>query len=201
MTSTRWDPFGEMTTVRRELDRLLSRLGSSGGEETQRAGWMPRMDVRTEGNDMLIEAEVPGMRSEDIDVEVTGDQLTIKGERRSQTEKTEEGWIIRERSQGVFLRTVALPAAVEADTIEATYTDGVLRIRVPQAAQALNPPTQKVAVSSGPAQGGTGQAQMTAGRQAEPSAGQSHATQTSERQSAEGSAGTSPSGSGSAQAA
>lgn len=148
MAITRWDPFGELTSMRREMDRLFGRLGL-GESRTAATAWMPRIDVKTTGEDMVVFAEVPGLGREDIDIEIGEGMLTIKGERKSETEKTEEGWVIRERSYGSFERSLALPEGVDPDKVTADYKDGVLEVHVPKGAQALKPATHRVAIGSG----------------------------------------------------
>ncbi len=141
MAITRWDPFGELSSLRHEMDRVFGRLGFGDGKETT---WMPRIDVKTTGDDMVVYAELPGMNREDITIEVSAGTLTIAGERNAETEKTEEGWTIRERSYGTFERTLPLPERVDTDKITAEYKDGVLEVRVPKGA--LPPPTHRVAI-------------------------------------------------------
>lgn len=147
----RWDPFGEMLTMQREMDRLFGRLGIGQGGDGAQGGvaWMPRIDVRTTGDDMVVHAELPGLKEEDIDVEVTDGVLTIKGERKSETEKSDEGWIIRERSFGSFERSLVLPEGVDPEKVSADYTDGVLEVRLPKAAEVLRPKSHRIPLGSG----------------------------------------------------
>ncbi|GAB4277781.1 MAG: Hsp20/alpha crystallin family protein [Coriobacteriia bacterium] len=152
MAIMRWDPFGELLSMQRDFERLFDRLGF--GRPAVPAGngsvaWMPRVDVKTTGDDMVVYAEVPGIDPEDIDLEVTDGLLTIKGERKAETEKEEEGWLIKERSYGSFQRTLSLPEGVDPDSITADYDNGVLEIHIPKAAEALKPKTHKIALKSG----------------------------------------------------
>lgn len=151
MAIVRWDPFGEMLSMQRDMDRLFGRLGVAGGttRPSPAQSWIPRIDVKSTGDDMVIYAEVPGLDRDDIDIEVTDGVLTIKGERKSETEKTEEGWLVRERSYGAFERSVVLPDGVEADKISADYREGVLEVHIPRAMEALKPKTTKVALTAG----------------------------------------------------
>lgn len=148
MAITRWDPFGELTSMRREMDRLFGRLGF-GESRTAATTWMPRVDVKTSGEDMVVFAEIPGLDCEDVEVDVSEGMLTIKGERKSETEKSEEGWLIQERSYGSFERSLALPEGVDPDKITADYKEGVLEVHVPKGAQAVKPATHRVAIGSG----------------------------------------------------
>ena len=150
MAIMRWDPFGEVLSMQREMDRLFGRLGVGRVSEGSASpvAWMPRIDVKTTGDDMVVYAEVPGMNPDDIDIEVTDGVLTIRGERKADTEKTEEGWIIRERSYGSFERALVLPDGVDAGEIKADYNDGVLEVHVPKALEALKPKTTKIALGA-----------------------------------------------------
>ena len=137
MAITRWDPFGELTSMRREMDRLFGRLGF-GESRTAATAWMPRIDVTTTDEDMVVFAEVPGLSREDMEVDVGEGMLTIKGERTCEVEKD---WLIHERSCGSFERTLTLPEGVDPDKITADYKDGVLEVHVPKGAEALKPAT------------------------------------------------------------
>ena len=151
MAIVRWDPFSEVLSMQREMDRMFGRLGAA---RTQRmidalsVAWMPRIDVKTTGDDMVIYAELPGLSRKDIDVEVTDGLLTIKGERTSTTEKSEEGWLIRERSYGSFERSLALPEGIESEKITADYKEGVLEVHVPKALESLKPKTHRIALDA-----------------------------------------------------
>jgi HSP20 family protein len=107
--------------------------------------WVPVVDVFEKEDKFVVKAELPGMKEEDIDVSVVGDTLTIKGEKKTETEVKEEDYYRCERSYGSFFRSIPLPATVEADKIEASYGDGVLEVSLPKAAK-IKP--KKVAVSA-----------------------------------------------------
>jgi len=150
MAIVRWDPFSEVLSMQREMDRIFGRLGAARtpDDSTTSVAWMPRIDVKTTGDDMVIYAELPGLERKDIDIEVTDGLLTIKGERTSTTEKSEEGWLIRERSYGSFQRSLALPDGVEAEKITADYKEGVLEVHVPKALESLKPKTHRIALDA-----------------------------------------------------
>lgn len=151
MAIMRWDPFGEMLSMQRDMDRLVRRLGlgAPSSDVGSAMAWMPKVDVKTSDDDMVIYAELPGLDQANIDVEVTDGVLTIKGERNAQSEKEQEGWLIQERSYGLFERSLALPEGVDTEAIKADYKDGVLEIHVPKAAQALKPKTRRIALGAG----------------------------------------------------
>jgi HSP20 family protein len=92
--------------------------------------------VYTSAEDVLVQCEVPGVESDDLDVNITGETLTIKGVNRPAEGEESMKFIQRERGHGEFTRTVVLPDAVEADKIEASLRDGILTVRLPKAAGA-----------------------------------------------------------------
>lgn len=147
MAIMRWDPFGEMMRMQRDMDRIFSRMG--GGEvrgDTSGLAWMPKIDVKAKGDDIVLRAELPGIDASDVDIEVTDGVLTIKGERKAEEDTEGEGWLIRESSYGSFERSMVLPEGVDAAAIRADYKDGVLEVHVPKALEAAKPKTTKVSI-------------------------------------------------------
>lgn len=145
MTSLiRWDPFAELSSLRRAMDRLFDdfmtpRLWRAEGE------WAFPVDVYETDDAVVVKAALPGMSPEDIDISVTGDTLSIRGEVK-QEEKTErENYYRREIRYGSFARAVPLPSRVEHERAEAEFENGVLTVRLPKAEE-LRPKTIKVRV-------------------------------------------------------
>lgn len=97
---------------------------------------MPSLDVYEENDSVVVKAELPGMKKEDVEVNLAGANLTIKGEKKEEKEVKEDDYYRRERSYGSFLRTVALPCEVKSDEIKASFKDGVLEIRMPKTEEA-----------------------------------------------------------------
>jgi HSP20 family protein len=95
-------------------------------------GWAPAIDVFEKDDKFVVKAELPGMKEEDIDVSVVGDTLTVKGERKAESEVKKDDYYYCERSYGSFSRSLALPSNVDAKRIEANYEDGVLEIDLPK---------------------------------------------------------------------
>jgi HSP20 family protein len=147
----RWDPFGEVLSMQRDMDRLFGRLGvpRAGEGSPPAAAWMPRIDVKSTGEDMVVYADLPGLKQDDIEVEITDGVLTIRGERTTASDTADEGWLIRERSSGSFERSVVLPDGVEADSITADYKQGLLEVHIPRAMEALRPKTRRIALGEG----------------------------------------------------
>ena len=132
-----WRPLGELSTLRHEMDRLLERffgevpsLGLPGGT------WEPRLDLSETKDTLTIKAELPGLEAKDLDVSVSGDVLTLKGEKKQEKEEKDEQRHVIERSYGAFVRMVRLPAPVAQDQIKASFKNGVLTINLPKTEEA-----------------------------------------------------------------
>jgi HSP20 family protein len=147
MAITRWDPFGEMLQMQRDMDRIFSRLGTvEGVPGTTTTAWMPRLNVKRTGDDLAVHVELAGIKPEDFDIEVTEGLLTIRGERKAETTKEDEGWVIRESSFGSFERSIALPEGVDPASIRADFHDGMLEVHVPKALELAKPKTTRIAI-------------------------------------------------------
>jgi HSP20 family protein len=129
-----WKPFREVSRLRREMDRLWDDYFGAGrrGLRPLEAEWAPAVDVSETAEEVMVKAEVPGMEAKDIDISLSGDILTIKGEKKSEREETKENYHLVERSYGSFSRSLKLPTAVDVDKIEASYQNGVLTISCPK---------------------------------------------------------------------
>ena len=99
--------------------------------EGTKAAWIPAMEIFRRGSELVVHAELPGLRTDDIDVRVQDNALVIAGERKQQRENTAEGVYRSERRYGSFQRTVPLPEGVSEEQISASFSDGVLEVRVP----------------------------------------------------------------------
>ena len=142
MSISRWDPWGDLISLREAMNNLLEESyvrprSTAGGTGTTGLA----IDVQENGDDFVVHASVPGVKPEDVDITILGDTLRIRGERKEESERQEgqgeQGrWLIRERRSGLFERTIGLPATVKADAAEAEFRDGVLRITLPKADEA-----------------------------------------------------------------
>ncbi len=132
-----WKPFRELERMRREMDRLWDTFFErrpSRGEEV--AEWLPSLDVSETKNDYVVKVELPGLEPKDIDISLTNDVLTIKGEKKQEKEEKEENYHLIERSYGSFTRSVRLPSQVQSDKINATFKNGVLKVTLPKTEEA-----------------------------------------------------------------
>lgn len=117
------DPFGALTT-------LDSGLGTFGNLSRQMNAMVPAMDVRDCGDSICVSCELPGMRKEDVNVELQGNQLTISGQRNETTKNEGENWITQERRHGSFSRSVTLPEGVKPEHISTQFGNGLLELKV-----------------------------------------------------------------------
>ena len=133
-----WRPFRELERMRREMDRLWDSFFE---ERPQRkieelGEWGPSLDLSETKNDLIVKADVPGIDPKDIDISLNKDVLTIKGEKKRETEEKGENYHFIERSYGAFARSIRLPRDVQTDKINASYKDGVLRVTLPKSEEA-----------------------------------------------------------------
>jgi HSP20 family protein len=131
-----WRPFQDLQEMERRFDDIFGRPFWPmmwRRIPTIEPGWLPAIEVFEKEDKFVVKADLPGMKQEDISVSVVGDTLTIKGERKSETEVKEEDYHCCERSYGSFSRSISLPSNVDAKKIEASYDDGVLEIILPKA--------------------------------------------------------------------
>lgn len=147
MALTRWDPFTALARLDEDFDQLVRRAWGTptreGSPRTSTLGYVPAVDMEADGADVLITLELPGVDvANDVDIEVAEGRLTISGQRRdSREERTEEGRVlVREMRYGSFRREFALPESVSADDVDASYDQGLLRVRVHNVTKPVTPP-------------------------------------------------------------
>jgi len=130
----RWEPMREMVTLRDAMDHLFDEAftrpwGLDGG----RGSGMPAVDMYQTDDDVIVKVVVPGIKPDDVQIAVTGDVLTIKGEVKEDTDTKEKTYHIREQRWGAFERVLSLPTSVKSEKAQAEFENGVLTIRLPKA--------------------------------------------------------------------
>ena len=136
MLATRWEPWAEMSRLSREMDRVFGR-GGSGMRRLLGVGSYPALNVWEDDDHVYAEAELPGFSLDDLEIYVTGNQLTIKGERRP-PEHDSGTWHRQERGYGKFSRMIELPSDINGDQVVAEFKNGVLNITLPKS-EAVKP--------------------------------------------------------------
>lgn len=130
-----WRPLREL---RREFDRIWDEFFGRVRvpEKWEEWEWSPAIDVSETDEAVVVRADVPGLDPQDIEVSLSGNILTIKGEKKKEKEEKKENFYRVERFYGSFVRSIELPTEVEGDKVEATYKNGVLKIVLPKKAEA-----------------------------------------------------------------
>ena len=132
----RWDPFREVTSLRDDMERLFDSVYGRYPRERSEFSWAPPLDVEETDAGIVIRAEVPGMKKDDIKISLTGDTLCISGERRHEAEQKERTFHRIERAYGRFMRMLVLPTDVDGEKVKAAYKDGVLELSLPKSEKA-----------------------------------------------------------------
>jgi HSP20 family protein len=145
MDIERWHPFTELMSLRQAMDRLFedSFVRPSRALEALSEVAAPALDIYQTPSTVVVKATLPGLKPEDVSIDVTGDTLTVKGEGKAEQEVKREDYLYQERRYGTFSRSVVLPSGLKTDKTEATMEDGVLTLTIPKAEEA-KPKTIKV---------------------------------------------------------
>ncbi len=131
MAMSRWDPFGELTSIQNELNRLFGRtFGGEGGEPSRGTAWTPPLDVAETQDRFVIRVELPGVSSDDVDISVENSVLEISGERKFYTGENEGDFHRVERRFGNFSRSITLPPTADVERIAASFDAGILMVEV-----------------------------------------------------------------------
>ena len=133
---TPWRPFGELRTLRREMDKLWEEFFGGQDLVSSEAAWVPAIDISETKDAIIVRAEIPGMDAKDIEINLTGDVLTIRGEKKQETEEKDENFHRIETRYGAFQRAIRVPVSVDAEKIQAKYEKGVLKITLPKKEEA-----------------------------------------------------------------
>jgi HSP20 family protein len=130
MSITRYDPFRELRSLQEEVNRLFSsNLGRTFGDEgIARGAWTPTVDIYENKDQIILEAELPGMNREDFELTVENNVLTLRGERRFEKREETDNYHRVERAYGTFSRSFTLPQTVSGEGATAEYKNGVLRV-------------------------------------------------------------------------
>lgn len=138
MSMIRWEPFRELMSLRQAMERLFEEsfirpsrlLGLIGGEEK-----LP-IDMYQTANEVVVKVAVPGVKPEEVEITISGDILTIKGETKATEEVKRGDYLYQEHRYGAFTRSITLPSALQSDKAEATFDNGILTLTIPRAEEA-----------------------------------------------------------------
>lgn len=128
-----WQPFQEIETIRQQLDNIFEDL-----TPTTTTDWIPAVDLVDAGDNYILEVVLPGLKADDINIEASRKSITLSGERTAIEYGDDKTVLRRERRYGSFRRVVNLPVVVDHEQVRADYTNGILTVHVPKAAEVLN---------------------------------------------------------------
>ena len=134
MAIRKWEPFSDLMSLRQAMDRLLedsvirpSRFFAALGETAA-----PAVDVYHTPSEVVVKAALPGIKPEEVNIDITGDTLTISGEVKAEREVKQKDYLYQERRYGSFARSITLPGGLQVDKVDATMDDGVLTLVIPK---------------------------------------------------------------------
>jgi len=136
MALIRWRPresFNPFAELQEEVNRLFDVSSSRSGGELV---WAPSLDVYEEKDNLVVKADLPGLKEDEVDISIQGDTLVLRGERKQESEAKERGFYRCERVYGSFQRAVTIPYPVDSGKAKATFKNGVLEVRLPKAEEA-----------------------------------------------------------------
>lgn len=133
MSIIRWDPFRDFISLRDEIDSLFDRFfARERFTSPLERSWTPSVDIYETKKEVVVRAELPGLSAKDVDITLTENTLTIKGEKKASDEVKGENFYRVESAYGAFQRTIPLPVPVRNEKVKASFKDGVLEIRLPK---------------------------------------------------------------------
>lgn len=142
-----WDPFKELEDMSTRLNRFFGRSMLSGQEALTGFDWAPSINVSETPEAYVVKAEVPGVKKEDLKVELDGGVLTITGERKHEQQHKDEKFHRVETSYGSFMRSFSVPENARPEGIEATYKDGMLSVKIAKTKEAPKAQAKRIAIS------------------------------------------------------
>lgn len=148
---TRWNPARDFQVLQNQLNSLFEPFASRfglGDEDWSRATWVPPVDLEETGEKLILRAELPGMKAEDIDIRFENGVLTLRGERRFENSENNRNFHRVERAYGSFARSFTLPSSIDTERVTANYQNGILELEMPKREEAK---PKRIEVKSNPA--------------------------------------------------
>ena len=146
MAISRWYPIREVATLQDRVNSLFQDFAGDNGTVTA-ASFAPAVDVYENGEKVVLKLDIPGIKEEDLDIRVENQTLSVRGERKFESEEKEENFHRIERRYGSFFRSFSLPTTVDSESIRANYKNGVLTVELPKRAES-KPKQVKVNVAT-----------------------------------------------------
>ena len=147
-TLNRWEPFRGAATLQEQINRAFGDVLGRAGEASNLTSWAPAVDIFETEHELVVNADLPGVNPNELDIRVENNILTIRGERKFEKTANESNYLRVERSYGTFARSFSLSNTVKSEAIKADYQNGVLKLSIPKREEA-KPKQIKVTVSTG----------------------------------------------------
>ncbi|MUG91264.1 Hsp20 family protein [Scytonema sp. UIC 10036] len=138
MALVRWEPFREVESLQRQLNRLFDEIAPTGRREEEGIAFIPSAEIQETPDAVHLKVEIPGVDPKDLDVQVSPEAVSISGERKLEIKTEERGITRTEFRYGRFQRVIPLPTRVQHDQVQAEYKDGILKLRLPKAEEDRN---------------------------------------------------------------
>jgi HSP20 family protein len=135
-TMNRREPSRGTTTLQEQLNRVFGDMLERAGDESNLTPWAPAVDIFETEHELVVQADLPDVNSQDLDIRVENNILTIRGERKFENKVNEENYLRVERAYGSFSRSFSLANSVKSDAIKADYQNGVLTLSIPKREEA-----------------------------------------------------------------
>lgn len=135
MAIKKFSPFRDLMSMQEEMNKLFTdffRRSPEYGDNFREGIWNPDIDIKETKDSILVQAEIPGVNKDDIEITLNDDIITIKGEKKEERKEEEENCLLIERSYGKFQRSFRLPSEVEMEKVKAEFKDGVLKLHLPK---------------------------------------------------------------------
>jgi HSP20 family protein len=138
MSIIKYDPFRELRSLQDEMNRLfnVNFAGKFNQEDMASGGWTPSVDIYESEGEIVLEAELPGMKRDDFEVSIENNIITLKGERNFEKSEESDNYHRVERAYGSFTRSFSLPRSVSAENTKADFSNGILRVSLPKKEEA-----------------------------------------------------------------
>ncbi|NER83328.1 MAG: Hsp20/alpha crystallin family protein [Leptolyngbya sp. SIO1D8] len=138
MSLVRWEPFREITTLEREMNRLLDTLSPLRDDHSTLGSFIPAVEINETDEAIDLKLEMPGLQPDEIDIQVAADSVSISGERKTESKTEEKGVTRSEFHYGSFRRVIPLNSRIDNTTVEANYENGILKLHLPKAPEERN---------------------------------------------------------------
>ncbi len=145
MNIVRWDPFEDMVTLRRSMDRLLDEALSRRPARDGGPAWEPSVEMFETDHEVVVRTELPNIDPKQVDITVTNDAITLRGQTKQEEERKGRNFYLREMRYGAFSRTLPMLTEVRSADAQATYRDGILEVKIPKS-ERVKPTSVKVQV-------------------------------------------------------